>query len=302
MKNFISLITYSLVFVMAFSTYAQSRELVDKVIAVVNDDVITLRELEEAEKQVNKSSEQEISRSKVLEQLIDRTLIEQQAKQIGVSVSDEEVEGTIEVLRQRYNLQGGEMEEALKKQNITEEEFRDQWKYQLLTKKVIDRKLQGRVAVTRDEIREYYEENYGEIESADEVRISHILVKDQTEAQKVAELASSGENFAELAAQYSKDQTSAPAGGDLGFFANGQLMKPLEDAIEGVKIGEITGPVETPAGYHIIKVTDRKSAEEGLPESVRVEIRETLYNQKVQKVLEQWLTEVKETAYIEKKI
>lgn len=302
MRNFISYIAVFTVLTLALSTHVNARVLLDKVVAVVNEDVITLRELEETEKKINKSTENQITPDQALEQLIDRTLIEQQAEKMGVSVSEQEIDATIEVLRQRYNLQGDEMKEALEQQNMTEEEFREQWRYQLLTKKVLDSKLKGKVAVTRDEIREYYEENYGEITTTDEIRISQILVEDESEAQKVAELARSGEDFTQLVVQYSKDQTSASEGGDMGFFKKGDLIEPLANAVEGTETGQIAGPVQTPAGYHILKVTDRKSAGDGLAESTRVEIRETIYNQKVQEVLESWLTEVREEAYIEKKI
>lgn len=303
MRHYINSIFLVAVLALAFSTHAQSRVLLDKVVAVVNDDVITLRELEETENKINKTTEQQLSRDQALEQLIERKLIEQQAEKIGVSVSDAEVEATMDVLRQRYNLQGDEMQEALKQQNMTEEEFKEQWKYQLLTKKVMDNKLKGKIAVTDEEIKEYYTENFGQIESADEVRISQILLKDESEANNVAELARSGEeDFSELAKRYSTDEVSAPVGGDLGYFKKGDLIEQLANAVESAEVGEVAGPVETQAGYHILKVTDRKSADEGLPESTKLEIRERLYNQKVQKVLEQWLTEVKDNAYIDRKI
>ncbi len=303
MRHYIKFMLLFTFLVSVFASQVQSRVLLDKVVAVVNDDIITLRELEEAEKKIKKTSEQKISRNQALEQLIERKLIEQQAQKIGVSVSDREVEATIDVLRQRYNLQGGEMEEALKKQNMTEEEFKEQWKYQLLTKKVLDNKLKGKIAVTNEEIKEYYTKNFGEIESADEVRIAQILLKDESEARNVAELARSGdEDFSELAKRYSKDKISAPAGGDLGYFKKGDLIEPLANAVESAEEGQIRGPVQTQAGYHILKVTDRKSAEEGIPESTKLEIREKIYNQKVQKVLENWLTEVKDSAYIDRKI
>jgi len=254
-------------------------------------------------KEINKTSKEKVGQQQALDQLIDRMLIEQEAKKMGVTVTDAEVDGTINALKQRYNLQGSEMSEALKQQNMTEEEFREQWKYQLLTKKVMDRKLQGKIAITDEEIRDYYTKNYGKIDDVDEVRIAQILMYDKDEAEKVADLAKSNEeDFSNLAKRYSKDQSSATNGGDLGFFKKGDLMDTLSEAVEGAKVGEVVGPVESPAGYHILKVTDRKSADEGLPESTKNEIKDTLYNQKVQEMLQAWLTEVKETAYIDRKI
>lgn len=302
MKYYINLFVSVIILSVLLSQNTNSRVLLDKVVAVVNDDIITLVELEAAEEQINKTTPNKVTREQALEQLIDRTLIEQQAKDLGITVSDSEVESTMEVLRQRYNLQGDEMAKALKEQNMTEEEFREQWKYQLLTKKVLDNKLKGRIAITPEEVEEYYRENYGEIESADEIRISQILVRDEVKANEVAELARAGDDFPKLAEQYSIDEISAPAGGDLGYFRQGDLVETLANAVEGLDVGQIAGPVETESGYHILKVTDRKSAEEGIPESTIAEIKDTLYEQKVQKELQEWLTTVKEKAYIERKI
>lgn len=303
MKYLIKHFLFIAIFSVCFTQLTHSRELIDKVVAVVNDDIITLTQLNDAMAEINKTSKQKVNQQQALDDLIDRTLIQQEAKKMGITVSDAEVDNTINALKQKYNLQGSEMSEALKKQNMTEEEFREQWKYQLLTKKVLDRKLKGKIAVTDQEIRDYYTKNYGAIDNIEEIRISQILMYNEDEAVKVADLAKSNkEDFADLAKRYSKDESSAANGGDLGFFKEGDLMDTLSNAVEGAKVGEVVGPVETPAGYHILKVTDKKSANEGIPESTKEEIKETLYNQKVQEMLQSYLNEIKETAYIDKKI
>lgn len=284
-----------------------SRELLDKVVASVNDDVITLRQFEETREQFIRRAGEGISDREILEEMIDRTLIQQQARKVGVRVTDAELDGTIDMLKQRYNLEGDELALALGEHNMTEEEFREQWRHQLLTKKVLDNQLQGRIAVTEEDIIEYYTENFGEIEPVNEVRIAHIVINRQSpdafdEAENIARLAKGKEDFEELARRYSQDTASAARGGDLGFFREGELIEEIDNAIRGMKRGEVAGPIETPLGYHIVKVLDRKSMEEGIPESTKAEIRETLHNQKVEKYLEEWLTDVKGNSYIDRKI
>jgi Parvulin-like peptidyl-prolyl isomerase len=118
----------------------------------------------------------------------------------------------------------------------------------------------------------------------------------------VAKLARSGDDFSELAEKYSKDQASAERGGDLGYFKKGDMVAPLEDAIENAEVGEIVGPVQSPAGYHVIKITDKKKSEASELDEYRKEVREELYQQKVEKAIQTWLEDVKETAYIERKL
>ncbi len=286
---------------------SKARELIDKVAAVVNDEVITLSEVREELKKRSRGN-QKLSEKEVLDQIIEEKLIEQEGKKLGVSVSDEEVNSMVEAIKARYNLEEKGMEKVLSEQNISFEEFKEQLKMQLLTKKVLDKYLTSKIAVTDQEIEKYYIENYGEISPAEEVRISHILIPKNSpnaleEAKRIAELArSEKEDFSKLAKRYSKDQASAPNGGDLGFFRIDQMIEPIAKAIKGIEPGKVVGPVETSAGYHIIKVTGKKTSDEKIPETVREEIKNTLYRKKLEEQLRTWLNDVKQKAYIEKKI
>ena len=285
-----------------------AREQVDRVVLVVNEQIITLTEFLSEARKNGINMEEAGMENKFLEQIIDKTIVEQEAKQAGITVSDEELDFTLKEIKSRYKLNEQEMEKALKKQNMTEESFREQWKFQLLTQKLMESKVQGNVAVTDQEIKEYYQQTYGDYdEDISEIRIAHILILNDgpgalQKATKIADEAKAGEDFPKLAKEYSQDTMSAQNGGDLGYFKKGDLVESLEFAVQDVQINEVVGPVESPGGYHIIKVLDKKDSKIGIPQSYSNEIRNTIYSQKAEAMLKDYLTSIKETAYIERKL
>ncbi|NIQ12966.1 MAG: hypothetical protein GTO02_00710 [Candidatus Dadabacteria bacterium] len=246
----------------------------------------------------------------VLEKMIDQKILDQEAGKRGIVVSEAELDATIGELKKRFNINEENIESELKKQNLTLEEFREQWRYQLLSKKLLDTNLKGKIAVSEDEIVDYYRENYGggeEIEYESQVRISHILIPLDEEnalekSTEIANMAKSGKDFAGLAKEYSKDSLSASKGGDLGYFNKGDLVVELEQAIEQTEIGGITDPIITSGGYHIVKVTDRKKSDTASVGNYRDEIKQTLYNKKLEEFLKNWISDLKDDSYIEIKI
>lgn len=299
----------TLVFLLLLSPNLFARELVDKVAAVVNDYILTLNEFKRESERLGLKIDTEEDKSKALDQIIDKTLLEQQASKAGVFVSEEEVDLTIAEIKERLK-SADKKDKSVKemKEKMVEPGFREQIKFQLLTRRVLEARLKGQVAITDEEIEEFYKANSGGVDiSGDQVRIAHILVSNeannaQEKAFELTEKAKAGENFSELAKSHSDDAASAEIGGDLGFFNKGDLVESLELAVQDANISEIVGPVESPAGYHIIKILDRKDADSTMPESYKEQIRNALYNQKAEQLLQTWLREIKETAYIERKI
>ncbi len=301
-------------FILVFSTPLQAGEVIDRIVAVVNDDLITLSELKETISSLTTDT-QTISKKEersILEQMIEQKLLEQEAKRLGITVTESEVDAAIEGVKRNLNLTDEQMKEVLERQNLSPESFRQQWRMQILANKLIASQLKGQIAITEDEIRKEYEENYKQSKTVDEVRIAHVLIpvnspdeeeKARETAEKVLKLAESGYEFEKLAMEYSKDSVSAERGGDLGYFKKGDLAKPIEEAVENTPVGGIVGPVRSPMGYHIIKVIDKKEASEERPlEAVRDEIREKFYRQKAEKALKNWIEQIKKTAYIEVKL
>lgn len=316
-----------------FAGAANSRETVDRVVAIVNDDVITLSEVRELALSINPTSTEAIDENSVLQQMIEQKLFEQEAEKLGIKVTEAELDASIKQVQQKFGLNDEQMVEVLKKQNLTPESFREQWRLQTLGNKLLESQLKNKIVVTEEEINEYYVEKYGTSapESASttvtetqvgEVKIAHILISARTpdaeeKARKVAELAKSGQNFGDLAKEYSEDNLSSDKGGDLGSFKKGDLIETLEVAVDATPVGGITGPVESPAGYHVIKVLERTESEKvekdsdsdadsdkvlAIDEQTRKEITDILYKQKAEAQLKTWLDGIKQNAYIEVKL
>ncbi len=314
--------TFALILVVSFSLPSvMAQEVVDRVVAVVNEDVITLSELTEMALSLNPTSTQTLNERELLDKMIEQKLFEQEAEKRGITVSEAELDASIEGVRQRYNLNDEQMADVLKKQGLTPEGFREQWRVQTLGNKLLESQLKNKIVVTDDEIRRYYERNYlgsgssGAALEEEKVRIAHIMISYKTQdarevAEQVADLAKSGEDFDNLAEKFSDDESSADNGGDLGYFKKGDLIDSMEYAVVATPVGSITGPVESPAGYHIIKVLERSEPDYytgsdaelvAIEDSTKDEIRETLMREKAQNQLKTWLETMRENAYIENK-
>lgn len=328
-KNNLFKITFVFFITTIISSPLSAQEVIDRVVAIVNDDLITLSELRETALSINPTSKEQMDERTVLNQMIESKLFEQEANRRGITVSKEELDASIEQVRNKYNMNEDQMEEVLKKQNLTPESFREQWRVQTLGNKLLESQLKNKIVVTNDEIEEYYKENYGTIEysgnysgvtekTEEEVEIAHILISPDTpnaqdRAVEVAELAKSGNDFAILAREYSDDNFTADKGGNLGSFKKGDLIEPLEIAVERTPEGKVSGPVQSPAGYHIIKVLNRTKPssdekeevsenETYISDSDREEIRQILHRQKAEEQLRTWLQGVREKAYVEIKL
>lgn len=320
---------------------AGARETIDRVVAIVNEDVITLSEVRELALSINPTSTEAIDENAVLQQMIEQKLLEQQADKMGIKVTEAELDASIKQVQQKFGLNDEQMQEVLKKQNLTPESFREQWRLQTLSNKLLESQLKNKIVVTEEEIQDYYVKNYGgggtateseetvsvDTQGGEQVKIAHILISSNTpdaekKAEEVAEMAKSGKDFGELAKEYSEDKLSADKGGDLGYFKKGDLIETLEVAVDSTPVGGVTGPVESPAGYHVIKVLERTGTENAekdnkdkdsdskkdsgkvmtIDENTRKEITETLYKQKAEAQLKTWLDKIKQEAYIEVKL
>jgi len=186
----------------------------------------------------------------MLDQLIAEMLIAQAATQADVSVSKEEVELEFEAVRQQV---GPDFEALLAQYGMTADDLRKNLKIGLLVFRISTKD----VVVTDEQIAAYYSEHAAEFESPEMVKASHILVDTEAEAQAALDRIRAGADFSEVAAAVSMDPVTAPNGGDLGFFAAGEMVKEFEDAAFGLRSGEISGIVKTDYGYHVIQVTDR---------------------------------------------
>jgi len=148
-------------------------------------------------------------------------------------------------------------------------------------------------AVTEADAKKVYEEKIGQAKPEQEIHARHILVETEDEAKEVAERLNKGEDFATLANEKSKDPGTE--GGDLGFFTRGRMVKPFEDAAFALDVGEVSEPVETPFGWHIIKVEEKR--DQPLPSFDQV--KEIIIAQLLQKKAQDVVTDLRKAAKIE---
>lgn len=292
-----------------FSGLSYATEVIDRIVAIVNDDIITLSDFNKYIVSLPKQTV-EINKDQALNDLVEQMILTQEAAKLGITVTDAEIDRSIESVKGKLDMSDEQMNEMLIKQNLTTEQFRNQWRLQILSGKLVSTLVKGRIAVTDEEIKDLYKQYYGEIENADEVEIAHILISfDASEEQqalqkanKVAELAKSGSNFSKLVSEYSDDTFSKDKEGVLGYFNKGELVSELEDVVSVTEVGKTSGPVKTISGFHIIKVLDRNTLDENSLDQYREQLRQEIYKQKVTEELEKYIAGIRENAYIEIKL
>ncbi len=224
----------------------------------------------------------------ILDSLITNKLVELEAKKEGVQVTDAELEAELDAFIESY---GGEdtFNSALEYNGMTLDVFKKDMKNSML----IEELLAPEVEITDEDMQTYFDENKEEFNQKEQVRASHILVEDEATAQEVLEKINAGEDFAELAKEYSTDG-SAENGGDLGFFGKGDMVAEFEEAAWALEKDEVSDIVKSEFGYHIIKKTDYQAAEEAKFEDHKDEIKDALFYEEVNSLYPTFIEELKE--------
>lgn len=319
MKFFKELVLIAAV-VMLAGTAAQS-QMVDKIIAVVNDEIITQSEFDKAFEPYLKRIEQTyqgnnkegaINQTKdlVLQRLVDDLLIVQEAKKAGTVIKDAEV---MEVLRDTLAKQNVTMDDFLKKQENEGHSLdfiKNEIKGQMMRMRLMRREIQSKIMVSDQEIGEYYIQHREKYEGTEAVRIKQILLlipKDADQATKrrikedarqIHKKALGGEPFEALAARYSQGP-AAEQGGDIGYIEKGVTIPEMEAAAFSLSVNQVSDVIESGAGFHIIKVVDKRGAGLKPIETVREEIKTALENEKLEKKYGEWIIEKRKKSHIE---
>ncbi len=229
-----------------------------------------------------------MAKEKAVNELIVKQIINNEIAKRDITISKEEIDEFKEDMIEDI---GGEenLKELLSKNNMSEDEFKSTIAYDIQVSKLIN--TISPTSVSEAEVKKFYADNKAsKFTYPDSVRASHILVKDKTKAEKVLKEAKvPNADFAALAKKYSEDTGSAANGGDLGFFAKDQMVKPFADAAFSLKPDEISDLVQSEFGYHIIKVVDRKKAGVMPYDEIESEIEKYLEDDKKVKVLQKFI-------------
>lgn len=301
-------------------------EVVDRVAAVVNQDIITLSEVEEraapelerlnGERDLKKRAE---ARQKLLlrvtNQLIGEKLMDKEIKELGLSATDREVDQAIDDVLRQNNLESREqLEERIRAEGLTMKAYREVLGGQMSRMKLVQLKVSPRVKLSEADLRAEYAQ-YTKNERGDaEVRARHILLQlpknasaEQVEATRkraqaiVAEARRPGMDFEALARARSEGPSAAD-GGDLGFFRRGQMVPAFDRVVFGLKVGEVSEPVRTDFGWHVIKVEERRAVDVPKFEELKEQLAEKLRREKTEKFVEQYVAELRQNAIVQVKL
>ncbi|HDR46184.1 MAG TPA: hypothetical protein ENN94_00620 [Geoalkalibacter subterraneus] len=312
--------TTAILFLTAMCGHA---EVLNKVAAVINQDIITTYELERevvsvlaGESAAGRPSpaDNEALRQQVLEQLIEQKLVNQRVRELGLKVSEAEVEEAIDDVVKQNNISRDQLRQALSAQNLSFNDYREKLRQQILRFKLIGREVQSKVEVSEREVRDYFRENIDSFRGEPNVSLSYLqfaIPRDSlignTQVEEIRErarealaLLRQGEDFYSTIFVYSTDDNVD--GGDLGTFTREELRPSFARAIEGLEEGEVTDLIETPEGLFILRVEERHPGPIRRFDTVKGEIREQLLSQDREQRFQEWSRTLKEIAHIEIRI
>lgn len=299
-----------------------SAEIVDRVLAQVNNDVITLSEVEEASRPLYRNILAEVPsdkreealrqlQSSVVDKLIDDHLVSQEAAKQNITVTDSELQAAYTQVMKRNNMTADEFKDELAKNNFTEDSYLKNLRNQILKSKLISRNVNSKIVISDAEILDYYDTHYAaRVDQGDyyllQIGTTWNKEGDKEAARKKIESlhkrAVAGEDFEKLAKQFS-ELPSAADSGDIGAFMKDEMPESMQEALAGLGAGDISPIVETSSGFQFFKLL---SGDEGgyvmkAPyDDVKENIRETLYQQAIDDSYQSWIKSIRERAYIKK--
>jgi peptidyl-prolyl cis-trans isomerase SurA len=298
-------------------------ELVDRVAAVVNGEVIALSEVEaraapelqqvvQLERDPKKRNEKrQAAMKRALDMLVGEKLLDEAAKELGVEVADQEIQASMDDVKKQQGADDDAFEQLLQREGYTLESYKGFMRRHLGRMKLVNYKVRSQVKVSDEDLKAEYA-RYARAEGSDfEVRARHILLpvpknapaaqveEVHKKAQGLAELARKPDtDFAALAKKEGKDGT-AEEGGDLGFFGRGVMVPEFERVAFNLQPGKVSDAVRSPFGWHVIKVEERRAMSVRPFEEVKDQLREQIMRQQMERYTEQYVQELRQKAIVE---
>jgi len=297
-------------------------KLVDRVVAIVNNDVILLSELNQTlttisanlDKQGYPESQKDQilkkQRSRILEQIIYDKLTDQQVQRHNIKIDDSEVDATIQRIQKINKMSDDALRRSLELDGLSYDDYRKQIKDRMLRARLVNREVKSKIVITDEDIKAYYEAHLDEYGGHTKFELSHILIKvsptaDSTEKERARQKIDNiykqlqdGAVFEKLAAAYS-EASSAAGNGQLGVFDRNILSKPIKQALNGLKPKQFSKVVESDQGYQIFYIESIiQSGGKGIDE-VRADIQEKLYADVVDQKFNEWIKDLRQRSHIQ---
>jgi peptidyl-prolyl cis-trans isomerase SurA len=304
-----------------FSRPAAASELIDRIVAVVNDDIVLLSELrqriEPYRQQIQSmgysmAQQQQMLfkvRDEIIDRLIDEKLTDQQVAQRQIVVSDSEVDASIERIKEMRAITDEQLRAALDNQGVAMDAYRQQVREQLLRSKLLDYEIKSKIVITESDIKTYYDEHRKDYAGEKKYHLRNIIMRvpaAASQAEKAAVYArmesvrselSAGADFPKMARTYSESSLAAD-GGDLGLFRLDELAPILQPVIESTAPGTFTPILDTDQGYQIFFVQRIVETPPKPIETVSREIEKKLYDAIVDEKFKEWLDSLRQQSHI----
>ena len=294
--------------------------MVEKIAAVVGENVVLASEVEEKAGPLltdvskvpdpdKRAARAASLRHEVLDRLIDDELILQQAAELKLTITSEQIDASIEEIKKQNNIDDDQLRDALRGQGMSMAAYRSDLKRQLLRFRVLNIAVGSRVNVSDEEVKAYYERHMKGAANT-QVRASHIFIaipdgadlatasEKEAQAKKILQRAKT-EDFAKLAREVSDDAATRAEGGDLGYFGRDMLPKPIEELVFAMQPGEVRGPVRADRGFHVIKLVDRKTKDAKPLDDVKDDIRMQLRQKDMERQTKIYLTELRKKTLVD---
>ncbi|MEM1024536.1 MAG: peptidylprolyl isomerase [Myxococcota bacterium] len=283
-------------------------ELVDRIAAVVNEDVITLSEVSEAAEAAQPGPLSERKRERlfkdILDTLISERLIEQEIQSSDIEVTEQDVDRAVQDVLQQNEITENDLRQILASRGMAMSQYRRDLGQQLKRLKLVDMNVRVKVNVSEKEIREEYERRVRQEGQKPFVEISHFLFTGEDAAEKAREARArvvGGEAFEKVAQSVSEGPTAAQ-GGSLGRLDLAGLLPELARAVEGLEPGQLSAPVPTPNGVHVLRL-DGRGFEASTPyEQLAPRIREELFQKQLQQKMQIWVEELEAQANVDRRL
>ena len=300
---------------------AQETEVVDRIVAVVNNEIITLYDLNRAFapyagniRALKYPPEKERQtlfqvRQDILDQLIDSMLADQQGKRGQITVSQKEIDNTIERLKESRQFTDEQLRQGLASQGMTMEEYRKEIEEQLMRARLVNREVKSKIVITKEDIKDYYESHREQYAGAKKYHLWNLFIKvssdsDDSERSVARNLMEAnlvklkqGQSFESLIDGL-KNSPSAVQGTDLGLYRLEELSEQLRQVVKNMKAGEFSALLDSNFGYQIIYIQNVEETQAKPLEAVESEVEEKLYTESVDNKYQEWLEQLRARSHI----
>lgn len=311
-----SLLLSTFIIAAAGSAFA-AKKLVDKSVAIVNDEVILSSDVNRFQEKIRSKGYQELfgqvdpralnNRDVALQVLIEEKIINQQVKKLELTVNDQELEGRMKAIQRRNNISPDQLTQRLKQLGTSMTEYREGIRRQIERHNLVEREIKPNLEISEEQLRHFYLRNFKPSPTDKQYKIAHILFDAKRPGsnaegranQVYEELKKNPGNFEKTAKEVSDDTETAQNGGILGFFKSEQLAKEFRASVPKIKVGEITEPIKTGSGYHIVKLLEISSVDfNSLSREQKEMLRNQLGAEELERRMGMWLERKKADSYI----